>query len=175
VNNLNDGVVWSIGPLFFLSLGHSVAGIGLLAGLYPAVWGVCQLATGPMSDRFGRRGMTTAGMVTQGGGLFLLLAPGDAAVVSGLVLLGLGTAMVYPTLLAAVSDIAHPSRRAAGLGVYRFWRDLGYVAGALAAGLLSDLYGMEAGIAGAAALTVLSGLLFLAYRPPALSHAGAAP
>jgi MFS family permease len=158
VNNLNDGMSWGIFPLFFAAYGLGVERIGVLKAVYPAVWGVMQMATGPLSDRWGRKGLIVAGMWTQAAALFLTAAMrsfGWWLVAS--VLLGLGTAMVYPTLIAAVSDASHPSWRARSLSVYRFWRDLGYAIGALAAGLLADRFGAALAIAAIGALTFASG------------------
>jgi MFS family permease len=160
VNNLNDGMSWGIFPLFFTSFGLSVERIGILKAVYPSVWGILQVATGPLSDRLGRKGLIVAGMWVQAAGLFLTAFTRDFQWwLLGSVLLGLGTAMVYPSLIAAVSDAAHPSWRARSLSVYRFWRDLGYAIGALAAGLIADFLGLSAAIASIAALTFLSGLV----------------
>jgi len=151
---------WGILPLFFTAAGLSVEGIGILKGVYPAVWGTLQVITGPLIDRWGRKGLIAAGMWVQAGGLFL-----TAAVSSfewwllGSVLLGIGTAMVYPSLLAAVSDAAEPTWRARALSVYRFWRDLGYAIGALTAGLLAAVIGFAWTIAAIGALTFVSGVL----------------
>jgi MFS family permease len=160
VNNLNDGMAWGLFPLWFASLGMSLERIGVLAAVYPATWGIAQLATGAWSDRVGRKRLIVAGMWVQSAGIVaVLLAEGMAPSLAGAVLLGLGTAMVYPTLLAAVGDVAHPSWRASAVGVYRLWRDLGYAAGALFAGLVADRFGMDASIAAVAALTFASGLV----------------
>lgn len=158
VNNLNDGMSWGIFPLFFASFGLGVERIGILKAIYPATWGILQVATGPLSDRWGRKGLIVAGMWVQAGGLFLTAATREFQwwLLSSL-LLGLGTAMVYPSLIAAVSDASHPTWRARSLSVYRFWRDLGYAIGALAAGLIADRFGLAAAIASIAALTFLSG------------------
>jgi MFS family permease len=160
VNNLNDGMSWGIFPLFFAGFGLGVERIGILKAIYPAVWGVCQTVTGPLSDRWGRKGLIVAGMWVQAGGLLLtaiMHSFGWWFVAS--VLLGLGTAMVYPTLIASVSDASHPSWRARSLSVYRFWRDLGYAIGALSAGIMTDLFGAASAIAVISALTFLSGAL----------------
>src|SRR5204863_860679 len=134
VNNLNDGMSWGIFPLYFAAFGLGVERIGVLKAVYPAAWGILQIATGPLSDRWGRKGLIVAGMWIQAGGLFLTAAThGFGWWLIGSLLLGLGTAMVYPSLIAAVSDASHPSWRARSLSVYRFWRDLGYAIGALAA------------------------------------------
>jgi MFS family permease len=158
VNNLNDGMSWGIFPLFFAGFGLSVQRIGILKGVYPMVWGVLQTATGPLSDRWGRKGLIVAGMWVQAGGLFLVADSehfGWWFVAS--VLLGIGTAMVYPTLIAAVSDASHPSWRARSLSVYRFWRDMGYAIGALCAGIMTDLFGAAWAIAVIGGLTFTSG------------------
>ena len=158
VNNLNDGMSWGILPLFFTSYGLSIERIGVLKAVYPGVWGILQTVTGPLSDRWGRKGLIAAGMWVQAVGLVLtafthrflwwLLAS---------VLLGLGTAMVYPTLIAAVSDASHPSWRARSLSVYRFWRDLGYAIGALGAGIIADIFGMRWAIVAIGGITFASG------------------
>ncbi len=162
VNNLNDGLAWGLFPLFFAAGGLSIAQIGLLAGLYPAVWGLSQLVTGALSDRVGRKPLIVGGMWLQAGALVMLpLTHGFAPWAVAMALLGLGTAMVYPTFLAVVADVAHPSWRASAVGVYRLWRDLGYAVGALLAGLLADLFGVPWAIAGIAALTFASGAIVL--------------
>ena len=158
VNNLNDGMSWGIFPLFFSAFGLGVEQIGVLKAVYPAVWGVLQTATGPLSDRWGRKGLIVAGMWVQAAGLLLTAATrsfGWWFIAS--VLLGVGTAMVYPTLIASVSDGSHPAWRARSLSVYRFWRDLGYAIGALSAGILTDIFGAPWAIAAVGALTFASG------------------
>jgi MFS family permease len=158
VNNLNDGMSWGIFPLFFVGFGLSVERIGILKAVYPAVWGVLQTITGPLSDRWGRKGLIVAGMWVQAAGLWLTAATGTFGWwLLGSILLGLGTAMVYPTLIAAVSDASPPSWRARSLSVYRFWRDLGYAIGALSAGIMADLFGFTWAIAAIGALTFVSG------------------
>ncbi|PAL19787.1 MFS transporter [Sphingopyxis sp. GW247-27LB] len=158
VNNLNDGMSWGIFPLFFASFGLGVERIGVLKAAYPATWGILQVATGPLSDRWGRKGLIVAGMWVQAAGLFLTAATREFQWwLMGSLLLGLGTAMVYPSLIAAVSDASHPTWRARSLSVYRFWRDLGYAIGALAAGLIADRFGLSWAIGSIAALTLLSG------------------
>jgi MFS family permease len=160
VNNLNDGLAWGLFPVLFAAAGLSIAQIGILAALYPAVWGVGQLATGAWSDRIGRKPLIVAGMLLQGGAL-AVVALGDSFTVWAVaaVLLGAGTAMVYPTLLAAIGDVAHPSWRARSVGVYRLWRDGGFAVGALAAGLLADAFNIPTAIWVVAALTTASGLI----------------
>jgi predicted MFS family arabinose efflux permease len=160
VNNLNDGMSWGIFPLFFVSFGLGVERIGILKAIYPATWGILQVATGPLSDRWGRKGLIVAGMWVQAAGLFLTAATSKFEWwLFGSLLLGIGTAMVYPSLIAAVSDASHPAWRARSLSVYRFWRDLGYAIGALSAGLIADFFGLASAIASIATLTFVSGLV----------------
>jgi MFS family permease len=158
VNNLNDGMSWGIFPLFFVSFGLGVERIGILKAVYPATWGILQIATGPLSDRWGRKGLIVAGMWVQSAGLFLTAFTGSFEwwLLASL-LLGVGTAMVYPSLIAAVSDASNPTWRARSLSVYRFWRDLGYAIGALSAGLIADSFGLASAINAIAALTFISG------------------
>jgi MFS family permease len=158
VNNLNDGMSWGLFPLFFAGFGLTVARIGILKAVYPVVWGVLQTITGPLSDRWGRKGLIVAGMWVQAAGLFLTAATRQFGWwLAASVLLGLGTAMVYPTLIASVSDASHPSWRARSLSVYRFWRDMGYAVGALASGIITDLFGAAWAIGSIGALTFVSG------------------
>lgn len=158
INNLNDGMSWGIFPLFFTTLGLGVERIGVLKAVYPAVWGIGQVVTGLLSDRWGRKGLVVAGMWVQAAGLCVTaLTDQFAWWFLASVLLGLGTAMVYPCLIAAVSDASHPSWRARSLSVYRFWRDLGYAIGALSAGLIADRFGFSAAIIAVAAVTFASG------------------
>ncbi|MGD9890073.1 MAG: MFS transporter [Dehalococcoidia bacterium] len=160
VNNLNDGLAWGIFPLFFAAQGLPLARVALLAAAYPFVWGGLQLGTGWVSDLIGRKPLIVGGMLLQGAAIALVGAgSGFAAWLSGICLLGLGTAMVYPTLLAAIGDAVHPEERSTALGVYRFWRDAGAMAGALAAGVIADLFGFVAAILTVAVLTVLSGVI----------------
>ncbi|UPK40253.1 MFS transporter [Bradyrhizobium sp. 186] len=170
VNNLNDGMSWGIFPLFFAGFGLGVERIGILKAIYPATWGILQIATGPLSDRWGRKGLIIAGMWVQSAGLFLTAATRQFEWwLMGSLLLGLGTAMVYPSLIAAVSDASHPASRARSLSVYRFWRDLGYAIGALSAGIIADIFGMAWAIGSIAALTFLSGaVVALAMREKAV-------
>jgi MFS family permease len=163
VNNLNDGMSWGVFPLFFQSFGLGVGRIGVLKAVYPAVWGCLQVFTGPLSDRWGRKGLIVAGMWTQATGIFVTVATRDFGWwLLGSVLLGLGTAMVYPALIAAVSDASHPSWRARSLSVYRFWRDLGYAVGALSAGIVADVFGISWAIGSVGVLTFLSGAVVAA-------------
>jgi MFS family permease len=160
VNNLNDGLAWGLLPLLFVRGGLPVGQVGLLAALYPAVWGLGQLLTGPLSDRLGRKPLITAGMLVQGVALAgTALAGSFLPWAACAILLGVGTAMVYPTLLAAIGDVAHPGWRASAVGVYRLWRDAGFAVGALLAGLVADLAGLEAAVWVVAALTAASGLV----------------
>lgn len=160
VNNLNDGMAWGLFPLYYAALGVSIEKIGVLAALYPAVWGLGQLGTGALSDRLGRKHLIMAGMWVQAAGIgLMLLGEGFWLLAAAMVLLGLGTALVYPTLLAAIGDVAHPSWRASSVGVYRLWRDGGYVVGALAAGVLADLLGIQWAIGAIGVLTAFSGLV----------------
>ncbi len=160
VNNLNDGLAWGLFPLLFASAGLSVTRIGILAALYPAVWGVGQLLTGAASDRLGRKALIVAGMLLQAAALTLIAVVDSFGLWAvAAVALGAGTAMVYPTLLAAIGDVAHPAWRARSIGVYRLWRDAGFAVGALLGGIVADLYGLRAAIAVVAAITAASGLL----------------
>src|SRR6266850_1498702 len=160
VNNLNDGMSWGIFPLLFASFGLGVERIGTLKAVYPVVWGVLQTVTGPLSDRWGRKGLIAAGMWVQAVALCLTAATHSYRwwLVAS-VLLGVGTAMVYPTLIASVSDASHPIWRARSLSVYRFWRDMGYAIGALLAGIITDLVGAAYAIAAIGALTFASGTI----------------
>jgi MFS family permease len=160
VNNLNDGMSWGIFPLFFAAFGLGVERIGILKAVYPATWGILQVATGPLSDRWGRKGLIVGGMWVQAAGLLLTALTREFEYwLVGSLLLGIGTAMVYPSLIAAVSDASHPSWRARSLSVYRFWRDLGYAIGALSAGIIADILGMSWAIGIIAALTFISGVV----------------
>jgi MFS family permease len=160
VNNLNDGMAWGLFPLVFAGAGLSLSDIGLLAAIYPATWGVAQLATGALSDRIGRKPLISSGMWTQAVAIGIVaVGHTKGAFVIGSVLLGLGTAMVYPTLLAAIGDVAHPLWRASAVGVYRLWRDLGYAIGALLAGLTADAFGLISALWLIALLTFASGLI----------------
>ncbi len=160
VNNLNDGMAWGLFPLVFMAAGMNLAQVGLLAAVYPASWGVGQLATGALSDRVGRKPLIVWGMWLQAAGIGVVaVARGFTGFVSGGLLLGIGTAMVYPALLAAIGDVAHPLWRASAVGVYRLWRDLGYAVGALLAGVIADAFGITVALWVIAALTFLSGLV----------------
>jgi len=160
VNNLNDGMAWGLLPLVFAAAGISIARIGILAALYPAVWGLGQLVTGAWSDRVGRKPLIVAGMWTQAVAIAIIAIGQDFAVwAPAMVLLGIGTALVYPTLLAAVGDVAHPMWRASAVGVYRLWRDAGFAVGALLTGVIADLVDAQAAIWTVAVLTAGSGVV----------------
>ncbi|WP_418955228.1 MFS transporter [Streptomyces tritici] len=162
INNLNDGLTWGVFPLLFTDHGLGLAAVGVIKGLYPVLWGIGQIPTGHLADRIGRRPLVVYGMLLQALGFVLALVLLDRPLLAGVlsaVALGLGTAMVYPALIASVSDHAHPSWRANALGTYRFWRDIGYAVGALVAGVLADALGLNATVVAAAVLTAGSGLL----------------
>ena len=169
VNNLNDGLAWGLVPLFLAAHGASVAQVGLVAGVYPGVWAVAQIATGHWSDTIGRKPLIVAGMLLQAAALAILAISGGqvAIATTTAVFLGLGTALVYPTLIAAMSDAVSPIERAPVVGVYRFWRDMGYALGALIAGAVADALGYGGAIAIVAALTTASGLWVLIDMPAA--------
>ena len=160
VNNLNDALAWGLAPLYLAANGASVTEVGVVAAVYPAVWGAGQLATGWLSDHTGRKPLIVLGMLVQAGALALLVAGGGAfaPALGAAILLGAGTALVYPTLIAAVSDVSQPVERAQLVGVYRFWRDFGFVVGAVIAGLVADGFGADWSIAVVAALTGASGI-----------------
>jgi MFS family permease len=159
VNNLNEGMAWGLFPVYFALAGLDIGTVGLLVAIAPAVWGVGQLVTGALSDRIGRKGLIAGGQFTEAAGL-LVIALGDSVTVwaIGSALFGAGTAMAYPTLIAAVGDVAHPSWRGAAVGVYRLWRDLGFAVGAVLAGVVADLYSLATAIVVVAGITAASGL-----------------
>ncbi len=160
VNNLNDGLAWGIFPLLFVSAAMPLREMSALVAIYPAVWGISQLWTGALSDRWGRKWLIVAGMVIQGVSLIAISASQSVSSwIVALCALGVGTALVYPTLIAAVGDLARPAWRGAAVGVYRLWRDLGYMVGAVFAGIVADAFGIPAAIASVGAFTVCSGLL----------------
>ncbi|MFH9955920.1 MFS transporter [Streptomyces roseolus] len=162
VNNLNDGLTWGVFSLLFTDHGLGLAAVGLIKGLYPVLWGIGHIPAGHLADRVGRKPLVVTGMLVQAAGFLLALALLDAPLLAGVlsaVALGLGTALVYPALIASVSDHTHPAWRANALGTYRFWRDIGYAAGALVAGILADTLGLNATVVAAAVLTAASGLL----------------
>jgi MFS family permease len=160
VNNLNDGMAWGIFPLYFAAAGIGLERIGVLAALYPATWGMMQLFTGAWSDRIGRKRLIVGGMWVQAIGIAITAATTSFTPFAlGSLLLGLGTAMVYPTLLATIGDVAHPGWRASAVGVYRLWRDLGYAIGALLAGVVADAFGLAAAMWLVAFITFGSGTI----------------
>lgn len=159
VNNLNEGMAWGLLPLLYAAAGLDLATIGILVAISPAVWAVGQLGTGALSDRIGRKWLIAAGQLTEAAGLTVIAFGSDfGAWLAGSVLFGAGTAMAYPTLIAAVSDVAHPTWRGAAVGIYRLWRDIGFAVGALLAGALADLYSISTAIVAVAAITAASGL-----------------
>jgi MFS family permease len=163
VNNLNDGLAWGLFPILFATAGLGVGRIGILAAVYPAVWGAGQLITGALSDRIGRKWLIVGGMLVQAAALGMVAVGHSFGVwLVAAVLLGVGTAMVYPTLLAAIGDVAHPEWRARSVGIYRLWRDGGFAVGALLSGLLADAFGIPAAVAVVGALTAASGLVVAA-------------
>jgi MFS family permease len=160
VNNLNDGMAWGLFPMIFAASGAGLGRVGVLAAIYPALWAVGQLVTGGLSDRLGRKWLIASGMWVQAAGIAAIAVfTGYGTFVVGSVLLGIGTAMVYPTLLSVIGDVAHPSWRASAVGVYRFWRDLGYAAGALVSGIAADLLGTRPAVGCVAFLTLASGVV----------------
>jgi MFS family permease len=175
VNNLNDGMAWGLFPLFFVAADMNLEQVGMLAAVYPATWGIGQLFTGAWSDRVGRKWLIAFGMWVQAIGIaVVIMATGFAGFAAGGALLGVGTAMVYPTLLAAIGDVAHPSWRASSVGVYRLWRDLGYAVGALLAGLIADALGVPAAMWVVAGVTFASGAVVALRMTETLkrSHSG---
>jgi MFS family permease len=176
VNNLNDGMAWGLFPLFFTAGGMSLNQIAILAAVYPGVWGLMQLGTGALSDRLGRKRLIVAGMWTQAAGIWsMVIVDGFWPWVLGAVLLGFGTASVYPTLLAAIGDVAHPQWRASAVGVYRLWRDLGYAVGALLAGAIADLLGLRWAIGSVGLLTFASGVVVLGSMTETLAAVQVVP
>jgi MFS family permease len=163
VNNLVFGVTWGLFTIYFASLGFGVSDIGFLKALHPGVWGVLQLVTGTVSDRIGRKILIYPGMIIQGIGVYIVLLSANSfvGIIIGMSFLGIGTALVYPTLLAAISDIAHPGWRATSLGVYRFWRDLGFVFGAIGIGFIADLSSISIAIQWVAWIAITSGIFVL--------------
>ncbi|PYQ16603.1 MAG: MFS transporter [Acidobacteria bacterium] len=160
VNNLNDGMAWGLFPLVFAAAGLSLRQIGTVAAVYPAIWGLGQLVTGGLSDRIGRKWLIVSGLWVQAAGIAVTArSAGYPAFIAGSALLGAGTAMVYPTLLASIGDVAHPSWRASATGVYRLWRDLGYAVGAIVSGVTADLLGSRPAVGMVAALTFASGVV----------------
>ncbi len=173
VNNLNDGMIWGLLPLFLAGYGVPLKRIAILAAMYPAVWGISQLFTGALSDRIGRKWLIAGGMFMQAVGIGLVVIGRSFGVwLAGVFLLGMGTAMVYPTLLAAISDVAHPVWRGSAVGVYRLWRDLGYAIGALMAGVIADALGIPAAIAVIGGLTLFSSLIVVGVMQETLPEKG---
>jgi len=171
VNNLNDGLAWGLFPILFATSGLSLTRIGVLAAIYPAVWGLGQTITGALSDRWGRKWLIAAGMLVQAVGIALVaIAYSFSAWAIAAVLMGAGTAMVYPTLLAVIGDVAHPTWRARAVGVYRLWRDAGYAIGALIAGITADLLGIRAAVWLIAAITAASGVVVAARMYETHAH-----
>ncbi len=167
VNNLNDGMAWGLFPLVFAAAGLGLGEIGVLAAIYPASWGLAQVFTGAWSDRIGRKRPIAWGMWMQAAGIGIVaVSSGFPGFATGALLLGLGTALVYPTLLAAIGDVAHPSWRASAVGVYRLWRDLGYAVGAIVAGSVADLFGLGTALWVVAALTFASGVVVAVRMRP---------
>ncbi|MEJ1223971.1 MFS transporter [Sediminicola sp. 1XM1-17] len=166
VNNLNDGMIWGLLPILLLSMSYDSKSIGIIAAIYPAVWGIGQLFTGKMADHYSKKGMLFWGMLLQG--LAILLIPyftGFYQLASIAALLGLGTALVYPTFLSAIAEATSPKQRAESIGVFRLWRDLGYAVGAIVSGVIADLFGVEYAVLTIGALTVLSSLV-IKFRMP---------
>jgi MFS family permease len=171
VNNLNDGMAWGLFPLLFATANMGLDQIGTLAAIYPATWGIAQVGTGALSDRLGRKWFIASGMWVQAVGIgVVIVSTSFIGFAAGGVLLGIGTAMVYPTLLAAIGDVAFPSWRASSVGVYRLWRDFGYVVGALVAGLTADLVGISAAVWLVAAITFASGVVVAVRMDGTLRH-----
>ena len=170
VNNLNDGMAWGLFPILFASAGLGLKDIGWLAAVYPASWGVLQLFTGYLSDKVGRKWLVVWGMWIQAIGIAVtVLNQHIFGFVSGGLLLGVGTAMVYPTLLATIGDVAHPSWRASSIGVYRLWRDSGYAVGALVSGIIADSFGLDSAIWFVAIITFISGVVTAVRQSETLS------
>jgi len=176
VNNLNDGMAWGLFPLVYAAAGISLERIGWLAAIYPGVWGIGQLFTGALSDRIGRKWLIAAGMWIQAAGIALIASTVQlVGFAAGAMLLGVGTAMVYPTLLAAIADVAHPSWRASAVGVYRLWRDLGYAVGAVLAGITADAFGIATAIWAIAGVTFASGVVVALRMRETIRRAAGSP
>ncbi|MDH5415424.1 MAG: MFS transporter [Flavobacteriaceae bacterium] len=166
VNNLNDGMIWGLLPMFLITLNYDTKSIGIIAAVYPAVWGIGQLITGKMADIYSKKGMLFWGMFAQG--LAILLIPFFTSFFELVViaaLLGLGTALVYPTFLSAIADATHPNQRAESIGVFRLWRDLGYAIGAIISGIIADIFGVQYAIIVIAVITILSALVIKLRMP----------
>jgi MFS family permease len=174
-NNLNDGMAWGLFPLFFAQRGLSLLQIGTLVALYPLVWSVGQVGTGALSDRIGRKGLIAWGLAVQASSLAVIaLGQGFAVWAAGAIGLGVGTAMAYPALLAAVGDVAHPAWRASAVGVYRLWRDAGFVVGALLSGVIADVFGLVAAIWAVAGVTAVGAAIVAVRMYETHPRAGAA-
>jgi len=174
VNNLNDGMIWGLLPILLLSLNYNEKNIGIIAAIYPAVWGIGQLFTGKMADLYSKKGMLFWGMLLQG--LAILSIPFftsfyQLAIIASI--LGFGTALVYPTFLSAIADATHPRQRAESIGVFRLWRDLGYAIGAIVSGIIADVFGVQYAILTIGVITVLSSLL-IKFRMPNVSTTNSA-
>lgn len=164
VNNLNDGVMWGLVPLLLMQRHYTIAQIGMIAGIYPAVWGISQLFTGKMGDWFCKKQLITLGMLLQALAIvFLVVFPSLSGAIIAAVLLGLGTGLVYPNFLTVVAENAHPTQRAEVMGVFRFWRDMGYVVGALLSGVLADWLALEPALYIIAGITAGAGLIANAW------------
>lgn len=171
VNNLNDGMVWGLLPLMAAAAGFSLAQIGVVVAAYPLAWGTLQPLTGALSDAIGRKWLIAGGMALQAAAIAVFSFHASYPVwLAAAIALGVGTAMVYPTLLAAIGDVAHPSWRASAVGVYRLWRDSGYAVGALLAGAIADFLGAAAAVDAIAALTLVSGAVVAVRMPETLRH-----
>jgi MFS family permease len=169
VNNLNDGMVWGLLPLMAAAAGFSLAQIGVVVAAYPFAWGTLQLGTGALSDVIGRKWLIAGGMALQAAAIAVFALRASFPIwLAAAIVLGVGTAMVYPTLLAAIGDVAHPNWRASAVGVYRLWRDSGYAIGALLSGVIADILGITAAVVAIAALTLISGIVVAARMPETL-------
>lgn len=167
INNLNDGMIWGLFPILLLSKGFSANELATIIAIYPSVWGLSQLFTGKLADHFAKKALLFWGMFVQGLAILgLVWAPSFFAFAALSVVLGLGTAVVYPTFLAAIADNTHPSQRAQSIGVYRLWRDLGYAVGALLTGILADIWSLDTAIYAIGLLTILSALVILVRMRP---------
>ena len=166
VNNLNDGMIWGLLPILLISLNYDSKSIGIIAAIYPAVWGIGQLITGRMADIYSKKKMLFWGMLAQG--IAILLIPFftsfyQLAIIASI--LGAGTALVYPTFLSAIAEATHPNQRAESIGVFRLWRDLGYAIGAIVSGIIADLFGVSYAVLSIGAITILSAAI-INFRMP---------
>jgi len=166
VNNLNDGMIWGLLPILLIELGYSQTHTGVITAIYPAIWGIGQLFTGKMSDLYSHKKMLFWGMLLQGAAILCMAASNHFVLLASLsALLGIGTALVYPTFLAVIAQATNPPQRAESIGTFRLWRDLGYVFGALLSGIAADLLGLPSAVALIGALTVVSALI-IQWRMP---------